>query len=103
MDKELAFKKREVYSYKSFDWTQTGDWYNYQRMDEPTYLQLLSLVTPLIERYDTGMRKALTPHERLSATLRYLTTGRSYEDLKFTVAISAQALGQIIPETYCAT
>jgi hypothetical protein len=26
---------------------------------------------------------AISPHERLTATLRYLATGRTYEDLKF--------------------
>ena len=45
------------------------------------------------------MRRAITSHERLSVTLRFLATGRSYEDLKFSAAISPQALGVIIPET----
>ncbi|VEN57307.1 unnamed protein product [Callosobruchus maculatus] len=45
------------------------------------------------------MRQSISPHERLTATLRFLATGRSYEDLKFSVAISPQALRQIIPET----
>ncbi|XP_031341136.1 uncharacterized protein LOC116169243 [Photinus pyralis] len=33
------------------------------------------------------------------ATLRYLATGRSFEDLKFSTGISSSALCQIIPET----
>lgn len=78
---------------------EPGDWFNYLRMDEETYLELLTLVTPLIQRQDTFMRQSISPHERLTATLRFLATGRSYEDLKFSVAISPQALGQIIPET----
>jgi hypothetical protein len=45
------------------------------------------------------MRQAATPHERLRATLRFLATGRSYEDLKFSTIMSPQALGNIIPET----
>lgn len=68
-------------------------------MDEDTYIELLNLVTPLIKKQDTVMRKAITPHERLSTTLRFLATGRCMEDLKYSVAISLQALGQIIPET----
>ena len=45
------------------------------------------------------MRRAVTSHGRLSVTLRLLaTTGRSYEYLKFSAAISPQALGVIIPE-----
>jgi len=39
------------------------------------------------------MRRAITQKERLSVTLRLLATGRSYEDLKFSAAISHQALG----------
>jgi hypothetical protein len=35
-------------------------------------------------------------------TLQFLATGRSYEDLKFSAAISPQALGVIIPETRAA-
>lgn len=45
------------------------------------------------------MRDCIPPYERLVATLRYLATGRSYEDLKFSTGISAQSLGFIIPET----
>jgi len=45
------------------------------------------------------MRQAVTPHERPAATLRFLATGRSYEDLKFSTIMSPQALGKIIPET----
>ena len=64
------------------------DWLNYLRMDEQTYLTLLSLVTPFIKKQDKCMRKAISPHERLIATLRFLATGRSYEDLKFSTCIS---------------
>lgn len=75
------------------------DWHNYLRMDESTYLNLLSVVTPLIEKKNTVMRSAISPHERLTATLRFLATGRSFEDLKYSTIISPQALGKIIPET----
>ena len=45
------------------------------------------------------MRKLISPHERLTVTLRFLATGRSYEDMKFSTAISPAALSIIIPET----
>jgi len=45
------------------------------------------------------MRQAITPHERLTATLRFLATGRNWEDLKFSTVMFPQALGIIIPET----
>ena len=47
------------------------DWKNYLRMNEDTYMNLLSLVTPLIEKEDTVMRCAISPHERLTATLTF--------------------------------
>lgn len=75
------------------------DWHNYLRMDEDTYSKLLAIVSPFIERQDTVLREAISPHERLTATLRFLATGRSYEDLKFSTIISPQSLGKIIPET----
>jgi hypothetical protein len=45
------------------------------------------------------MWQAITPHEGLTATLRFLATGRSYEDFKFSIIMSPQALGKTIPET----
>jgi len=94
-------EKRNVYSHVNL-LTELKvvpkDWHNYLRMSEETYLNLLSLVAPLIRKNDMVMRKAISPHERLTATLRFLATGRSYEDLKFTI-ISPQALSSIIPET----
>ncbi|CAH1981845.1 unnamed protein product [Acanthoscelides obtectus] len=45
------------------------------------------------------MREAISAHERLSATLRFLATGRSYKDLEFTTIMSKQSLSEIIPET----
>ncbi|KAK4884613.1 hypothetical protein RN001_000884 [Aquatica leii] len=75
------------------------DWRNYLPMDESTYVELLSTITPIIQKQNTVMRSSITPHERLSATLRYLATGRSYKDLKFSTVISPQTLSRIIPKT----
>ncbi|CAK1593490.1 unnamed protein product [Parnassius mnemosyne] len=78
---------------------EPNDFRNYLRLDSCTYQQLLSLLEPMLTKQDTCMRKAITAHERLSATLRFLATGRSYEDLQYSVAISKQSLSKIIPET----
>ncbi len=78
---------------------ESDDWRNYLRMDEDSYVTLLNLVSPIIQKQDTMMRSAISPHERLTATLRYLATGRNYEDLKFSTLISPQSLGKIIPDT----
>lgn len=60
---------------------EKADWFNYLRMDESTYLMLLKLVSPLISRENTVMRESISAHERLTATLRFLATGRSYEEI----------------------
>lgn len=75
------------------------DFKNYLRMSDDNFRYLLTLITPEISKQNTQMREAISPEERLVATLRFLATGRSLEDLKFSCGISAQRLGVIIPET----
>lgn len=53
---------------------EPGDWFNYLRMDEETYLELLHLVTYLIKKKNTHLREAISAHERLTVTLRYLAS-----------------------------
>jgi hypothetical protein len=69
-------------------------------MDEETYGELLRLVSPFIVKKDTVMKKAISLNEILSATLRFLTTGRSFKDMEFSTAISKPAICKIIPKTY---
>jgi hypothetical protein len=78
---------------------EPDDWLNYLRMDEDAYREILQKVTPRIKKSNTVMRKAIMPHEHLSVTLRFLATGRSYADLRFSAVISPQAFCLIIPET----
>ncbi|PIO41020.1 hypothetical protein AB205_0097010 [Aquarana catesbeiana] len=75
------------------------DFRKFLRMMDPVFHRLLALLTPYISRQDTCMRQAITPEQRLVATLWYLATGRSLRDHKFSTGISPQALGIIIPET----
>lgn len=63
------------------------------------YNVIIELVGHRLKKQDTAMRKSISPEERLIATLRFLSTGNSYEDLKFSTKIAAQTLGHIIPET----
>ncbi|KAL3281853.1 hypothetical protein HHI36_005057, partial [Cryptolaemus montrouzieri] len=80
------------------DKDELNDWRNYLRMDIDTYTYLLELVTPHIIKENTCMRTAISPHERLTASSRFLATGRSYKNLEFTTIISKQRLCEIIPE-----
>ena len=68
-------------------------------MSDENMQYLIAKVKPLIVKQDTVMRNAITPEAHITATLRFLTTGRSFEDLKLATIISLQALGKIIPET----
>jgi len=81
---------------------EPGYCYSYLHMDSEEYLKVIQKATPFIRKCDSVMRHAITPNERLSVTLRFLATGRSYEDLKFSASISPQALRVIIPETCAA-
>ncbi|KAK4310795.1 hypothetical protein Pmani_014212 [Petrolisthes manimaculis] len=72
----------------------------WMRLDRQQYLDLLRLVTPLIEKQDTNMRQAVTAEERLTLTLRYLATGESYRSLSCQFRISHNLISSIIP-TVC--
>nr|XP_022900758.1 protein ALP1-like [Onthophagus taurus]XP_022900759.1 protein ALP1-like [Onthophagus taurus] len=84
---------------KELEQDEPTDFKNYLRMDSDTYMTLLTLISEKITKQDTIMRNAIPVEERLVATLRYLATGCSYEDLKFRTGMSPQALSKIIPET----
>lgn len=74
------------------------DYRNFLRMDEELFTNLLMMVSPLIKKQDTVMRKAIPPADRLAVTLRFLATGNSFEDLKFSSYIAANTISQIIIE-----
>jgi hypothetical protein len=64
------------------------DYRNYFRMSD-----VLAKVNPQIVKQDTAMRNAVTPEARIAATLRFLATGRSCEDLKFAAWIRETGSG----------
>jgi hypothetical protein len=68
-------------------------------VSEDYVMSLLEKVRPLIEKEDTVLKTAITAEERLAITIRFLATGRSYEDLTLSAIISPQALGKILSET----
>ncbi|CAI6362313.1 unnamed protein product [Macrosiphum euphorbiae] len=67
------------------------DFRNYLRMDSASFDVLLNLVGPKICKMDTVMRSSISSSERLIATLRFLATGNSYEDMKFSTCISTSS------------
>lgn len=74
----------------------------YLRMEPSTFEEILAKVKPVIEKQNTLMREAISAHEKLSLTLRFLASGPSYRDLAFSFRISASTISQIVPEVCCA-
>ena len=100
--KEL-FKKRSKFTHENLLQelllSAPADYENYLRMDRENFMDLLEMTTPLIQKMDTKLRDSISASERLSSTLRFLATGQTFEELKFTTAISPQSLSGIIMET----
>jgi len=95
--------KRRQYTHlnviKEVQLSDPKDFINYFRMDIDNYNKLLSMVAPLITKMNTNMRESISANERLAVTLRYLATGRTFEDLKFTSIISPTTISLIVIET----
>lgn len=59
---------------------------------------LLNIVGHKIAKQDTNYRKAVSPVERLSITLKYLSSGNSFSSLCDVFKVSPQLISSIIPE-----
>lgn len=57
------------------------------------------MVKPFMTRNNTNMRESIPVSERLALTLRYLATGRNFEDLKFSAVMSPASISIAIVET----
>lgn len=69
---------------------------NFLRMPKNDFDYLLNLVAPLIMKSDTVMRKAITPAEKLSVTLRYLATGDTFTSLQYMFRIPKNTISNFI-------
>jgi hypothetical protein len=63
---------------------------NVLRMGKTDFQELLTKVTPDIQRQDTWIREAISAAERLPITLRYLATADSYHSLEYLYRINMQ-------------
>lgn len=72
---------------------------NYTRIKENVLNDLLLLIAPHIQKQNTVMREAISPRDRFSATLRYLATGNTFQDLAYSTRIASNTLSQIVHET----
>uniref|UniRef100_A0A1A8RYV5 DDE Tnp4 domain-containing protein n=1 Tax=Nothobranchius rachovii TaxID=451742 RepID=A0A1A8RYV5_9TELE len=72
------------------------------RMSVEEFNDLLERVTPQIIKRDTHLRKAISPRERLSVTLRFLAAGETFNSLSFQFRIGSTTLSRIVMETCAA-
>ena len=68
-------------------------------MSPERYGHLLRLVSPLIKKQDTNLRKAILAGERLAVTLRFLASGESQQSLSFAYRIGKSTLSRMLRET----
>ncbi|XP_023294756.2 uncharacterized protein LOC111677793 [Lucilia cuprina] len=94
-----CFRKRNQFTHETLlnelKMGTTGDF----AIDEDSFEEILTLVGPKIQKQDTQMREAISPAQRLTITLYYLATGKSFADLKSISYISERAIGRIVLET----
>ncbi|KTG00881.1 hypothetical protein cypCar_00032609 [Cyprinus carpio] len=72
------------------------------RMTAEEFEFLLRMVGPLITKQHTKMRRAISPRDRLSVTLRFLATGETFSSLSSQHGIGASTISQIVMETCAA-
>ncbi|KAG0716812.1 hypothetical protein GWK47_008766 [Chionoecetes opilio] len=96
----LAKKSKKVFNnlLKEMFLEDSRGFYEFHRMSKDNFVKLLNLVSPLIRKQDTKLRKAVSPAQRLSVTLRYLATGESRRSLEFQYKIRHNLISSIIPE-----
>ena len=68
------------------------------RMDTDTFDQLLSKISPIVQKANTNMRSAITAEEKLAITLRFLARGNSYHSLMYEFRVSMTSISRLVPE-----
>lgn len=95
--------RRERYSHvtllREISLSDSTDYCNYFRMDIHTFHTLKDMLEPLLRRQDTNMRAAISVEDKLAVTLRYLATGRNFEDLKFSALMGPRTISYAVMET----
>ena len=72
---------------------------NYIRMDRQQFMDIVELISPIIERKNTRWRPAIDPRARLAITLRFLATGDSYKSLQYSFRVAHNTISGIVPDT----
>ncbi|XP_035993648.1 protein ANTAGONIST OF LIKE HETEROCHROMATIN PROTEIN 1 [Fundulus heteroclitus] len=96
-------RKRDIYGLsvlqKELEVDDMAGFRELLRMSVEDFSYLLERVTPHIIKKDTHLRKAISPRDRLSVTLRFLATGETFKSLGFQYRIGSTTLSRIVMET----
>ena len=71
----------------------------YTRMTPDRFQHLLGLVRNKIVKQETKFRKPISAEERLTLTVRFLSSGESQQSLAFSYRIGRNTVSNIISET----
>lgn len=75
---------------------------NFLRMTDTDFEYLLQLLSPLIVKQDTHLRKSISPKERLLIAIRFISTGESFNDLSYIARASPHIISPIVMEVCAA-
>lgn len=76
--------------------SESGRMQNFLRMSDADFQFLLDQISPSIKKQDTHLRRAITPVERFTITLRFLATGENFDHLSYTARVSPHAISYIV-------
>lgn len=88
---------RDALLEKELDWLAKEDHGKRLRVDRQTFQKLLAKLHPYMSKVKNGQK--VSAARRLTATLRFLATSSSLQEIKIDTHISPQILGKIIVET----
>ncbi|CAH1991604.1 unnamed protein product [Acanthoscelides obtectus] len=77
---------------------QENKCFEYFSIQIDTFWYILNGIRPYIEK-QSNFRKCISPEERLSATLRFISTGMAFRSLAFSYRIAHNTIAGIIYET----
>ena len=66
-------------------------------MDPSLFDELLNKVKKFIQKQDTNMRDAISAHDRLCVTLRFLASGASYKELSYSFRMLTSVISNFVP------
>ena len=99
MPSELIELNWVLYKFSKLSWLLSPQIFRYLCMSPERFKHLLTLVGPLITKKTTKMREPISVAERLTLTLRMLTSVDDQQSLAFSYCLSRTTVSHILRET----